>query len=167
MKLSMCPPFTETDMMLAAAEWGCNCGPAALAFFLQIGLDEVRGKIPGFEQRLYTNPTMMRHGLAAFGKRIRDSDSSLVAEMFDDQPALCRIQWCGPWTNPGANAKWAYRHTHWVVSWIESGFNMIFDCNGGVQKFEQWDREIVPLLTSQTPRADGRYYPANIWRIDQ
>lgn len=35
-------PFTEDEMYAAAREWGCNCGPSALAFALQVPLDRVR-----------------------------------------------------------------------------------------------------------------------------
>lgn len=53
-------PFTEEELEAAADEWGCNCGPSALAFALQKPLEEVRYAIPDFEQKGYTSPTMIR-----------------------------------------------------------------------------------------------------------
>ena len=63
-------PFTEQEMQAAYDEWNCNCGPSELAFALQIGLDDVRGKIPDFEAKGYTSPTMMKAGLANLGRTV-------------------------------------------------------------------------------------------------
>lgn len=56
-------PFTEADAQRAYDEWGANCGPNALAFALQIPLEEVRDVIPQFDERRYTSPTMMRQAV--------------------------------------------------------------------------------------------------------
>jgi hypothetical protein len=171
-------PFTEQEMIAAAGEWSCNCGPSALAFALQIGLDKVRGKIPGFEVKGYTSPTMMKAALANLGKPF-DVFPADVSNMFRssylDSINLVRVQWTGPWTKPGANPKWAYRASHWIASWVimeERGhdgamayIDRVFDCNGGIRSFETWKTEIVPLLTALYPRADGGWFPTHVWRI--
>lgn len=168
-------PFTMDDMEKAADEWNCNCGPAALAFALQVPLDAVRGKIPGFEEKGYTSPSMMKAGLSAMRQKYIDMQDPTPAVMFVGRIALVRIQFTGPWTAPGANPKWAYRATHWIATWQtmeERGrlgemrvFRHVFDCNGGVMLFENWVSDIVPRLTASIKRSDGGWCPTHIWRL--
>jgi len=162
-------PFTESDSKHAYAEWGANCGPNALAFALQIPLSQVRGKIPGFEQKHYTSPTMMAEALAGFGQAYLaapKSETSKESMFCGNSPSLVRIQWHGPWTAVGANPKWAYRQTHWICTYMVHGqAAMVFDVNGGVRGYQSWRDEIVPLLVANTPRASGGWHPTHIWRI--
>ena len=173
-------PFTQEECQSAYDDWGCNCGPTSLAFALQLKLGAVRHAIPDFDAKRYTSPSMMRQALLKLraswsvcrthldGKRI---DSA----MFGDKIALVRIQWTGPWTKPGASPKWAYRQTHWICAWQvmqERGidgamqiFNLVFDCNSGITTFDDWRQNTVPLLTAPNPRADGGWYPTDVWRI--
>jgi hypothetical protein len=181
-------PFTMEEFEQANRDYGCNCGPSALAFALQVPLSEVRGQIPGFEERGYTSPTMMKSAVANLGRKFVAAVAD-VENMFAPQIALVRVQWTGPWTKPGANAKWAYRMTHWTACWRtnrrcncrDSAFmeatcgqcgrtgeitsDFVFDCNGGIRSFESWKKEIVPLLTATYPRADGGWFATHIWRI--
>lgn len=152
-------PFTEQDMQAAVAEWGCNCGPSALAFALRLPLDRVRYAIPGFEAKGYTSPTMMRAALDRLGAGVAVSPPdrlSLLGSM-----ALVRVQFTGPWTAPGANPKWAYWHTHWIATWRGN----VFDCNGGIRPLGEWEAGIVPLLTAAIKRADGGWFPTHVWRL--
>ncbi len=179
-------PFSEAEAKQAYDEWGANCGPNALAFALQVPLTTVRGKIPGFDEKGYTSPTMMKAGVEAMGKKVNPYPFPLVAAAwFAPRLALVRVQWTGPWTAPTANPKWAYWHTHWIVCWkgivlaaqdmsaaaMESGASeeevpTVFDCNGGIRSFQSWKDEIVPLLTGSIKRADGGWLPTHVWRID-
>src|SRR5262245_10223328 len=59
--------FTWEQCERAQRDWGFNCGPAALAAAVGCSIEEVRGKIPLFENKRFTNPSMMREGLGAFG----------------------------------------------------------------------------------------------------
>lgn len=177
-------PFTEEEMKAANLEWGCNCGPSALAFALQKPLSAARYAIPQFAERRYTSPTMMAAGLAALKQPYQSVKPPAykpgqpvdVESMWDRVPALVRIQWGGPWTAPGANPKWAYRQTHWICTWKAGGSEklghgggacLLFDCNGGIMHGETWINEIVPILTGPqvTPRANGEWFPTHIWRI--
>jgi hypothetical protein len=163
--ISQNPPFNQLDMQRAAERWGANCGPAALAFACGIHIDAVRGIIPGFDEKGYTNPTMMKKALETLGADF--ADYSLlpdIGHIFSQRPCLVRVQWTGPWTAPGANGKWAYRHTHWIVTWREA-YDLVYDCNGGVRLFDSWKKEIVPALLADVPRADGGFHPTHVWRI--
>jgi len=61
--LDILPRFTEADANRAWEEWGANCGPAALAVVAGLSLDEVRPYLVDFEQKGYTNPTLMFQSL--------------------------------------------------------------------------------------------------------
>jgi protein gp37 len=53
------PRFSAADVERANAEWGANCGPAAIAAIMGMTLDEVRPHLGDFESKHYTNPTLM------------------------------------------------------------------------------------------------------------
>lgn len=167
-------PFTEEESKKASIEWGANCGPNALAFALQVDLDTVRPLIPGFEEKRYTSPTMMKAGIAAARRWFTaEKAADLRDVMFSpDALALVRIQFTGPWTKPGTNPRWAYWHTHWICTWATesvwsnlSSREMLFDVNGGVIEFCRWHREILPVLTGMDKRSDGGWLPTHVWRL--
>lgn len=164
-------PFTQAEMESASDEWGCNCGPSALAFALGVKPDRVRWSIPDFDSKRYTSPTMMRQALKnveqAFSAIEAPRDPAELTRFLDHRIALVRIQWTGPWTAPGQNPKWAYRITHWIAAWLKNPgrFPYVFDCNGGMRDFASWEQLIVPALTSQIKRADGGYFPTHVWRL--
>lgn len=55
------PPlrFNAADVQAAHRDWGCNCGPSAIAAALGMTLGELRPHIHDFEAKGYTNPTLM------------------------------------------------------------------------------------------------------------
>jgi len=167
-------------MNRATDEWGCNCGPSALAFAARLSLDSVRPAIPDFDARRYTSPTMMKLALAHLSLpitnvRLTDGQNGRALEavlaLFGEAIGLIRIQWTGPWTAKGMNPRWAYRQSHWIAGWNRPRGNhfeaLVFDCNGGIRTLESWEKEIVPILTEGIPRADGGWYPTHVWRITQ
>lgn len=158
-------PFSSADLEAAYKEWGCNCGPSALAFALQLPVDRVRGAIPEFTSKRYTSPTMMKQGLASLGAAIDVVRNPMREDMFHERPALVRIQWTGPWTAPGSNPRWGYWHTHWVATWMVGLDPKLFDCNGGIMGLTGWEAEIVPLITGEIKRADGGWFPTHVWRL--
>lgn len=166
-------PFTEDDSTKAFQEWGANCGPNALAFACNVHINDIRGKIPGFDEKRYTSPTMMAAGIENMKRRFNNylaHPNVLKSQMTAGSLCLVRVQWTGPWTAPGANPKWAYRQTHWICAWkpeegISKGVRTVFDVNGGINTIEGWENTIVPLLTSQIPKADGGWYPTHVWRL--
>lgn len=151
--------FTVEEAQAAADTWGLNCGPGAAAAILGMTLDEIRPHLGDFEQKGYTNPTLMWSILRSVGATLIQNRH----KAFPDY-GLARIQWTGPWTKPGVPARVAYGFTHWVgvrsnaISDIE-----IFDINcmsvGGWVSSKEWSGQVVPwLLKECVPRADGGWF---------
>lgn len=167
-------PFTVEEVQAASDEWGCNCGPAALAFACQRSLQVAKVAIPLFHELGYTNPTMMREALEFLGKRFiavsppkRSKPGYLpnVDAMFAGPMTLVRIQWTGPWIIDNKPQRWASKQTHWIATWAERGVPLVYDINGGITAFDGWEAEVVPAIVAMIKRADGDWYPANIWRL--
>ncbi|MGH7131001.1 MAG: hypothetical protein ACREJO_03545 [Phycisphaerales bacterium] len=148
-------PFTADELGSASAEWGCNCGPAALAFALQVKLDVVRHAIPGFALKRYTTPT----GMAAALECLRQATARHAPNMsglFNDRfVSLVLVQWTGPWTGTGLNQKWAYLHTHWIATWGERGVPLVYDVNAGIQGLGAWTMDTAVSLIRRDPRRTG------------
>lgn len=174
--LSHPPPlrFTEADAEQAWKEWGCNCGPAALAAVLGITLEQARGLLRSFDSRRYVNPTMMRTALnyywpqrpLEFGWHVLTGDRPQIWPMY----GLARIQWHGPWMNPGVPARVAYGKTHWVAACrgVDNDTG-IFDVNamntGGWISLADWRDIMVPWILKEVPRADGKWSITHVAEI--
>jgi hypothetical protein len=159
--------FTAEDADRAYAAWNCNCGPGAIAAVLGMTLDEVRPHMEacGFASKGYTNPTMMLDVLERIGARFRyRSLASNVPRLDWPRYGLARIQWEGPWTKPSVPMRARYRFTHWVGACVPTEGNVgIFDINAiangsGWTSLADWTGIIVPALTAQYPRADGKWH---------
>ena len=149
--------FTADDAQRAFDDWGCNCGPGAIAGVLGLTLDEVRPHIPEFDTKRYTNPTMMNAALRSLGIRF--------AKVGRTWPGfgLMRIQWEGPWTEPGVPMAARYRYTHWIGGFKGLHSYWVFDINAinngsGWTKRENWEAHMVPLLCSLYSRAYGSWH---------
>jgi len=126
--------FTQDDANRAHDEWGANCGPGALAAIMGMTLDEARPRLIGFDAKGYTNPTMMFDALKSVSAdfAVRRFPDGRYCDLDWPLFGLARIQWEGPWTNPGVPMRARYRYTHWVV--------------------------IAPHLIAQYPRASGKWH---------
>jgi hypothetical protein len=159
--------LTSDDFWKASETWGANCGPGAIAAITECTMDEVRQHLGDFESKHYTNPTLMRsalllmweHGLVADVEAVRVTGGELPWA----RHGICRIQWHGPWMNPGVPIRARYLATHWVGSTIaQSGAVGIFDVNAlgngsGWVSLEDWSGVLVPHLTKDYKRADGQW----------
>lgn len=157
------PLFTPADADRAYDEWGCNCGPSAIAAICNLTLDEVRPHMGDFETKHYANPTLMLDTLNRlyFAKLLR---AWTRAQATWPQYGLVRIQWEGPWTKPGVPARARYRHTHWVGAGRHRGRIGIFDINAmsngsGWTALENWECVMVPYILKEcVPKADGKWH---------
>lgn len=155
--------FTATDVDHAFRDWNATCGPAALAAILELTLDEVKPLfMPAFPG--WTTPTRMFEALRRSGRKHSAATTSRARTTWPTW-GLCRVQWEGPWTQPGANQRWAYTHTHWVAAWSAGPAICVFDVNSfeyeddtGWLPLETWQAAIVPMLTGDIKRATGGWH---------
>ncbi|MFC3675006.1 hypothetical protein [Ferrovibrio xuzhouensis] len=170
------PRFNLADADRAHDEWGANCGPGALAAIMGMTLDEVRPHLVGFDDKHYTNPTMMFGALKSIcpgryaTKKLRTAGRAPW-----DWPryGLCRVQWEGPWTQPGVPMRARYRYTHWIGSCAANNENIgVFDINcmnngSGWCSLKNWSDVIAPHLIAQYPRASGIWHLTHAIEIEQ
>lgn len=181
------PRFDPADAQRAFDEWGCNCGPAAIAAMCGLTLDEVRPYLlqGDFESRRYTNPTLMLNVMASLhGRQIvkrwyvsklgmPNGYGGRVEQVGWPIYGLARIQWEGPWTKPGVPMRARYRHTHWVgTAHHGAGNRGIFDINcidngTGWVALKDWRETVVPwILNECVPRADGEWHITHAIEIE-
>ena len=155
--------FDAADADRAAEEWGCNCGPAAVAAVCGLTLDEVRPHLHEFERKRYTNPLLMYRILDSVGAKWTKTTNRGILPLYWPGFGLARIQWHGPWTAPGVPHQAAYRHTHWVGSMRGITDIGIFDVNAlangtGWVSVGGWSSVLVPMiLEACEPKADGEW----------
>lgn len=150
--------FDAADAQRAAETWGANCGPGALAAICGLTFDELRPRLGEFEQKGYTTEHLVRRVLGDLGATFRIHFGRQRWPRF----GLARIQWHGPWMNPGVPYKARYWHTHWVGSSGVTPAWRIFDINGmaagGWLNYNEWSEQVVPWLLNETqPRATGEW----------
>jgi len=150
--------FTEAEADQAYHAWHFNCGPAALCACLELAPDQIRPHLGDFERRGYMNPTMM--GKALDSLQARWTSVRAIAGR-----GVVRIQFGGPWLNPGVPPAAAYQHTHWIVCLKDQGVSWVYDINGGWAPREWWESEIIPLLVASNRRRDGKWHPTHRWEV--
>jgi hypothetical protein len=170
----MIPRFKVDDVERANTEWGCNCGPSALAAIAGITLDEVRPHMGDFESKRYTNPTLMFAALRSVGRAWREvgpGDHTIGRPW--PRYGLCRIQWEGPWTQPGVPMAARYRQTHWVGAATKERYNVVgvWDVNAidngtGWASLADWATVLVPHILTSYPRANGRWHITHAIEVD-
>lgn len=155
--------FDSHDVAAAYRDWGCNCGPAALAASLDLTLDAVRPHLGDFEQRRFMNPTQMQISLVALMARWRAIPNGTGPPWPEN--GVVRIQFGGPWLKPGVPVGAAYARTHWLASRKHEGADWVCDVSAGWLPAERWEAEILPLLVKWVSRADGTWFPTHRWEV--
>lgn len=159
--------FTLADFEKAQADWGCNCGPGALAAILGLSLETARTHLPEFDARHYTTAGMMTQALNSLGANYSELVPSRVGRRKTTLPeyGLARIQWEGPWTEPRVHWAARQRRTHWIGSSFTEAHGVgVFDINmlnngSGWSSFENWQNILVPwLLKEAEPEATGGWF---------
>lgn len=154
--------FTALDAMAAQDQWGANCGPGALAGILGLTLEELRPHLGDFEAKRYTNPLLMwriLHGLERYGL----SWSKKTRPPAYPAYGLARVQWEGPWTEPGVPMQARYRETHWIGMCCRSIDDVgVFDINamdvGGWVALPVWSGSLVPWILDGNAKAYGSWH---------
>jgi hypothetical protein len=161
------PRFTREDAEAAFNAWGCNCGPAAIAAITGLTLFEVRPFLGDFEQKRYTNPTLMWEILGRLGVVWKRRREPLEWPTW----GLARIQWHGPWSAPGVSPRAAYRYTHWVGSAKrEDGTVGVFDVNAlangsGWTSLNDWSEKLVPWILKECVQRAERHQIYGRWSL--
>lgn len=160
--------FTASDADRAHEDWGCNCGPGAIAAIMGMTLDEVRPYLVDFEAKRYVSPTTMWQALDRIGRPWRKLREPLP------WPAhgLVRVQWHGPWMAEGVPIKARYWHTHWVAAQTINDQVGIFDINamaaGGWIALANWSQILVPwIIEAGVPRGDGKWSLTHVVEIER
>lgn len=163
----LAPCFTQDEADAAGDAWGFNCGPAALCALLGLTPAELRPHLGDFERKRYTNPSLMFATLRRLWVRFRVAGAAGVSAPGPAWPriGLVRIQWGGPWCQPGVPIPARYRQTHWVAC-LNGEFEvgrLVFDVNGcGWGRFDKWRDLLVPwLIQEAVPRGDGTWWPTH------
>ncbi len=166
--------FNGDDIAAASRAWRCTCGPVAIACILDLTLDEVRPLV-GSDYLGFMNPTQMRAALDRAGVTVTEQNrdqlfrptgprrygSPIVASY-----GITRIQFGGPWTQPGVPPRVAYRYTHWVASAADKdGFPDIHDNNWGWMGFGEFFVNMDDLAT-EIPKASGEWWPTHIYEVE-
>jgi len=168
--------FTLAEFEAANDEWGINCGPGALAAVCGMSLDEVRRHMGDFEQKRYTNPSLMFAALKSAGMKYRLRQPGGAPGRAFDWPGygLCRVQWHGPWMAPGVPIAARYRQTHWIGACIgDNGGIGVFDVNclnngTGWVSLPDWRTIAVPfILASCVKRSTGEWSLTHSIEIDE
>lgn len=162
--------FQAEDAYKAGDDWGFNCGPGALCGILNWTPDELRPFLGEFEDKGYTNPSLMFAVLTRIGAVYRKSFRSDEPLACYRRPAphvvsfgLVRIQWGGRWTKPGVPMAARYRKTHWVAV---RGGDRVFDINaisvGGWITTGIWRGQLVPWILEECCKdGDGTWWPTH------
>lgn len=158
--------FDVLQANAAAEAWRFNCGPGALCAVLGLTPDELRPKMGDFEAKGYTNPTLMADVLRAHGVRHRQTYRSDLPGRCRVAFGLMRVQWAGPWTQPGVPMAARYRNTHWVALAGDEVFDINAICVGGWIALQEWETKLVPwLIREACPRGTGEWWPTHGWEL--
>lgn len=170
--------FDEKEADRCAQEWGMNCGPAALAAMLALKPDDVHAHIPDFDRKHYTSPTMMKSALASLGVSFTDAEGGHICAQLSCPDCsrsrlfpvygLARIQFEGPWLNPGVPKVASYAYTHWVGAMLDGASVRalyIFDVNCGWRPYWEWRDKTMPELTKSYKRATGGWHVTHRWQL--
>lgn len=166
---SRVPPleFNAVDLQRAYNDWGCNCGPSALAACCRLDLIQAKRAARMFARKKYMNPADMHAALKAVRMRVTTEHCDGGTEL-DIYPAhgLCLIQWGGPWVSDKYNSRWASCHTHWIASKLIEETRWIFDINQfGWKSIEDWSEKTLPLLLAGDSLRDGTYWLKHSWEV--
>lgn len=164
-------PFTIDDAEAASDEWNFNCGPAALCAVLNRTPAELRPHLLDFEQKGYTNPSLMFSILKKLGVQHRQTyrgDNLTPDPMPHVEYGLVRVQWGGPWTRLGVPMAARYRQTHWIAMAGAEVFDVNAMCVGGWLPYAEWADQLVPWLIREcVPKGDGTWWQTHVIEVAQ
>jgi hypothetical protein len=102
--------FTTIESETANKEWKATCGPHSIAAACGLSLEQVRVALTGYKG--WMSPTQITAALKNLNQPFQLKTGLKTSELCE---GINRIQWEGPWLNPGVPARAAYFHTHYVA----------------------------------------------------
>lgn len=166
--------FNGDDIQTARKAWRCACGPVAIACILDLTLDDVRQYI-GADYRGWMNPTQMKEALLRAGVSFRELDRNKLYRPTGPNQFGCpyaakygitRIQFAGPWTEPGVPERVAYNYTHWVASALDDRHYLdVHDNNWGWMSVVEYFHNMKKLAI-EIPRASGAWWPTHCYEVE-
>lgn len=167
--------FSVEDAEAAHREWGFNCGPGAICGLLGMPPSALRPHMGDFEEKRYTNPTLMYSVLRSLNRTFevvyRGDSRAMLQPVVQSVNGLVRIQWDGSWTRPGVPMAARYRQTHWIaVRTDDSGAVYCFDVNmvnyGGWCKLEAWEEFVAPwIIANCVANGTGIFWPTHVLEV--
>lgn len=155
--------FDVDDAERAGDRWGFSCGPAALCALLGLTPDQLRPHLERHSRkRSYMTPDDARRALDSLGVEYSAGNGPKWPRY-----GITRIQWHGPWLQPGVPYKARYCYTHWVATCDGQIYDINATCVGWLS-LEQWAEKLVPwLLREAVPRADGGWSITHAIEVQQ
>jgi hypothetical protein len=149
--------YTPPDVDQAHAEWGANCGPAALAAIIGSPLAAVKDAFQryGFGQRGYCNPSQMVQAVRDLGhsaELTRHARTGIRGREFP-QHGVVFLQFTSEYIDclpiPAQ-----YRLTHWIGMHSFGGDSLcVYDVNSGWEPWQDWCVEVWPRLAAANRNA--------------
>lgn len=138
-------PSAPHDVHVARAAFGANCGPAALAAILSLGVCDVMQLFPQFPERPTTAPRQMRRALEVCGLHVKN-----IEEFPKFGLALVAAE--GPWSRWKRATGWTLRYTHWVAVRGQE----VYDINeAGWSSMESWSVSAASNFQGEWPKMSG------------
>lgn len=159
--------MTYAQVMQANAEWGFNCGPAAICAALNMTPEGLRPRLGEFETRRYMNPTQVCQVLEELSQPVKLTYRSELPKIIPNvRHGIVRIQFGGRWMNAGVPKSARYRYTHWCV-WNDLkvfDINAVTeDCNGWIYRVN-WSNLMIGLARTY-PGNDQSFWPTHVYEI--
>lgn len=154
-------PYTQAESLAAYRDWKATCGHHSIAAACGVSLDQVKAVCPKLCG--WMSPTMISQTLFNLGFNSRKYP---VPKRMNTPPGhmvcIMRIQWDGPWCNPGVPAKAAYLHTHYVAV-LAGGWVVCTATDGNTPT--PWARWVDAVTSEalESVRGCTGWYSTHIW----
>ena len=134
------------DVREAHANWGANCGPAALAAALGRDIADVVASFPNFPDRPYTNLPMMVGALNSLGLSWSKVDDPGSRDGFPTNGVVL-IRWISHTHSPSQFN--GIQRRHWIA--VASDFVYEINLDSWVPR-QLWETGFLPILAKDHPQ---------------
>lgn len=131
--------YSRVESLKAQRDWKAACGHHSLAASLGISLELIRSVVKA--GRAWMSPTHITEALRGLNRRFVLTSGLCTSDLCE---GINRVQFEGPWLNPGVPATAAYKETHYVAH--RSGWVLCTVCcpNRWIPR-DDWARELSSI----------------------